>query len=147
MTKSSIVLSTNKITFDWSAVLWLVYENVYGHNFVVLSYTCTSVLWKELKWPWSYLTDSYIVFTLKLESRQNFCSNRWIGSCTYGKKNISDFPPCGKMVIVVTEFVIFCKTRPFYEIKWIRRKWLPDGGISKIFFLDLFSPSFLDQKL
>ena len=58
----------------------------------------------------SYLTDSYIVFTLKLESGQKFCSNRWIRSSTYGKKNISDFPPCGKMVIFVTEFVIFLKT-------------------------------------
>ena len=28
----------------------------------------------------SYLTDSDIVFTLKLESRQNFCFNRWIRS-------------------------------------------------------------------
>ena len=92
------------------------------------------------------LTDSYIVFTLKLESGQNFCSNRWIRSSTYGKKNISDFPPCGRMVIFVTEFVIFRKTPPFYEVKWIRRKWLPHGGISKIFFLDHFSPSFLGQK-
>ena len=34
----------------------------------------------------SYLTDSYISFTLKLESRQNFCSNRSVRSSTYGKK-------------------------------------------------------------
>ena len=34
----------------------------------------------------SYLTDLYISFTLKLESRQNFCSNRSIRSSTYGKK-------------------------------------------------------------
>ena len=58
----------------------------------------------------SYLTDSYISFTLKLESRQNFYSNMLIRSSTYGKKNISDFPPCGKMVVFVTEFVIFLKT-------------------------------------
>ena len=94
----------------------------------------------------SYLADSNIVFTLKLESRQIFCSNRWIRSSKYGKKNISDFPPCGKRVIFVTEFVIFCKTPPFCEVKWIRRKWLPHWGISKIFFLDHFSPSFLGQK-
>ena len=43
----------------------------------------------------SYLTDSYISFTLDLESGQNLCSNRSIRSSTYGKKNISDFPPCG----------------------------------------------------
>ena len=41
----------------------------------------------------SYLADSYISFTLKLESRQKFCSNSLIRSSTYGKKNISDFPP------------------------------------------------------
>ena len=32
----------------------------------------------------SYLTDSFISFTLKLESRQNVCSNRSIRSSTYG---------------------------------------------------------------
>ena len=58
----------------------------------------------------SYLTDSYISFSLKLESRLKFCSNRLIRSSTYGKKFISDFPPCGKMVVFVTEFVIFLKT-------------------------------------
>ena len=58
----------------------------------------------------SYLTDSYISFTLKLESWQIFCSNSSIRSSTYGKKIISDFPPCGKMVIFVTGFVIFLKT-------------------------------------
>ena len=35
--------------------------------------------------------------------------------------------PCGKMVVFVTEFVIFLKT--------IKRKWLPHGGKSDIFFL------------
>ena len=58
----------------------------------------------------SYLTDSYITFTLKLESGQNFCCNRSIRSSTYGKKNIFEIPPCGKLVIFVTEFVIFLKT-------------------------------------
>ena len=42
-----------------------------------------------------YLTDSYISFTLKLESGQNFCSNRSIRSSTSGKKNIFEIPPCG----------------------------------------------------
>ena len=58
----------------------------------------------------SYLTDSYISFTLKWESWQKICSNMLIRSSTYGKKNISDFHPCGKMVVFVTEFVIFLKT-------------------------------------
>ena len=33
------------------------------------------------------LGTSYISFTLKFESRQNFCSNMSIRSSTYGKKN------------------------------------------------------------
>ena len=67
-------------------------------------------LLRQLPLNTSYLTDSYISFTLKLESRQIFCFNSSIRSSTYGKKNISDFPPCGKMVVFVTEFVIFLKT-------------------------------------
>ena len=51
----------------------------------------------------SYLTDSYISFTLKLESPQIFCSNRSIRSSMYGEMNISDFPPCRKMVIFITQ--------------------------------------------
>ena len=58
----------------------------------------------------SYLTDSCISFTLKLESRTIFCSDRSIRSSTYGKKNISYFPPCGKLVIFVNEFLILLKT-------------------------------------
>ena len=57
----------------------------------------------------SYLTDSYISSTLKLKSRQKFCSNSSIRSSTYGKINISNFPQCGKMVIFITEIVIFFK--------------------------------------
>ena len=45
-----------------------------------------------------------------------------------------------------TEFVILCQNPPFYEVKLIRRKWLAHGGISKIFFRDHFSLSFLGQK-
>ena len=60
--------------------------------------------------------------------------------CTYGKKIFR------KMVIFVTECLIFHKTPPFYEVKWIRRKRLPHGGISKICFLDHFLPSFLGQN-
>ena len=56
----------------------------------------------------SYLNDSCIIFNLKLESGQTFYSKRWIRSSIYDKKK-SDFPPCGKMVIFGTEFVIFKK--------------------------------------
>ena len=37
-----------------------------------------------------------------------------------------------------------CDFGHFYEV---RESSLPHGGISKIFFLDHFSPSFLGQKL
>ena len=42
----------------------------------------------------------------------------------------------------------YCRTYlpPFYVVEWIRRKWLPHVAISKIYFLDHFSPSFLSQK-
>ena len=43
----------------------------------------------------SYLTDSYIRFTLKLEAGQNFCASRSIRSSTYGKTNILESRPCG----------------------------------------------------
>ena len=33
------------------------------------------------------------------------------------QKNISDFPPCGKMVIFATEFVIFLKTSKYNELE------------------------------
>ena len=49
----------------------------------------------------SYLTDSYINFTLKLESGQNSCSNRSIRSSTYGKKNIFEIPPCGSHFLLI----------------------------------------------
>ena len=56
------------------------------------------------------------------------------------RKNISDVPPSGKMVIFVTEFVIL------KEVNFFKRKWIPHGGISQIFFLGQFSSSFLGQN-
>ena len=49
----------------------------------------------------SYLTDSYISFTLKLKSGLNFCYNRSIRSSTYGKKNIFEIPPCGSHFLLI----------------------------------------------
>jgi hypothetical protein len=45
-----------------------------------------------------------------------------------------------------TEFELLIRTPPFYEVNSFNRKWLAHGGISKIFFLDHFSPLFLGQK-
>ena len=58
-------------------------------------------------------------------------------------KNISDFPPCGKMVVFVTEFVTFLKTSKYIELE--------ENGFGtenfKNIFLDNFSTSCLGQKL
>ena len=62
------------------------------------------------KFHTSYLMDSCISFTLILEFQKKFGSKRSIRSSTYGKINVSDFPPCGKLVIFITEIVIFLKT-------------------------------------
>ena len=56
----------------------------------------------------SYLTHSYIVFTLKIESvsikKYNF-GHKNDGE-TWSRKIYFEIPPCGKMVISITEFVI-----------------------------------------
>jgi hypothetical protein len=57
-----------------------------------------------------------------------------------------DIPPCANHVIFITEFVFLIKTPPFYEVNSFNRKYLARGGISKIYFLDHFSPSFLGHK-
>ena len=59
-----------------------------------------------VKTPWiintSYLTDSYIGFTLKMES----VSKNTIFGLKMMVKNYFEIPPCGKMIIFITEFVI-----------------------------------------
>ena len=59
---------------------------------------------------------------------------------------ILEIPPCAHLVIFITEFALLIKIPPFYEVNSFNRKWQAHGGISKIFFLDHFSPSFLGQK-
>jgi hypothetical protein len=66
--------------------------------------------------------------------------------CRYATRFVFEIPPCAHPVIFVTEFVILIKTPPLFEVNSFNRKWLVHGGISKIFFLDHFSPSFLGQK-
>ena len=57
----------------------------------------------------------------------------------YGsRKNIFEIPPCDHQVIFITEFVLLIKIPPFYEVNSFIRKWQAHGGISKIFFVDLF---------
>ena len=55
-----------------------------------------------------------------------------------------EISPCANHVIFVTEFELLIKTPPFYEVNSFK---IENGDcISKIFFLDHFSPSFLGQK-
>ena len=49
-------------------------------------------------------------------------------------------------VILITEFVLLIKIPPFNEVNSFNRKWQVHGGISKIFLLYHFSPSFFGQK-
>ena len=43
-------------------------------------------------------------------------------------------PPCAHHVIFITEFVLLTNTPPFHEVNSFNRKWLANGGISKIYF-------------
>jgi hypothetical protein len=61
-------------------------------------------------------------------------------------KNIFEIPPCAHHVIFITEFVLLIKIPPFYEVNSFNRKCQAHGRISKIFFLDHVSLSFLGQK-
>ena len=90
-----------------------------------------------------YLFD----FDLKIRSGQVCFSLKFHLPYLYSTSHriFFEIPPCRNMAIFVTQFVIWCKNPPFC-VKWIRRKGLLHKGISKIFFLDHFSPSFLGQK-
>ena len=57
-----------------------------------------------------------------------------------------EIPSCAHHDIFVTEFVLLIKTPLFYEVNSFNRKWLVHEGISKYFFLDHFSSSFLGQE-
>ena len=59
-------------------------------------------------------------------------------------KKENEIPTCAKKVIFIIEFVFLDLNPHFYEV--YSEKGLAHGGISKIFFLDHFSPSFLGQK-
>ena len=58
----------------------------------------------------SYLTDSYVSFTLKLESRQKFCYNSLIRSSTYGKKKYFWFSSMREDGCFCYWILIFLKT-------------------------------------
>ena len=57
----------------------------------------------------SYLTNSYISFTLNLESGQNVCSNRSIRSSKYGKKIFPIFLHAGSWSFLLMNLWFFSK--------------------------------------
>jgi hypothetical protein len=65
---------------------------------------------------------------------------------TYITTIFIEIHPCAKEVNIINEFVLLIKTPPFYEVYSFNRRWLVHGGLSKKFFLDHFSPSFLGQR-
>ena len=80
-----------------------------------------------------YMRNSYIVYAIKMQS---VSKSTIFGNTIDGKKwsrILFEILPCGKEFIFVTQFVILSKSPPFYEVKWIRRKWLSHGGISTHF--------------
>ena len=88
----------------------------------------------------SYLTDSYIAFTLKMES---VSQNTIFGQKLIVKSGLDFFFWNPSMREDSHFFYWICDFGHFYEV---RESSLPHGGISKRFFLDHFSPSFLGQK-
>ena len=86
----------------------------------------------------SYLTDSYISFTLKLESRQNFCSKSLIRSSTYSKKMFLIFLHAGRWL----NFLFSSKRVSKMNQTKMAFAWRNFKNI----FLDNFSLSFLGQR-
>ena len=56
----------------------------------------------------SYLTDAYIDFTLKMESvsKNTIFGLKMMVTEKWSRKIYFEIPPCGKIVIFITEFVI-----------------------------------------
>ena len=92
--------------------------------------------WYKLLLNTSYLTDSYIVFTLKTES---VSKNTIFGLKMMVKSGLEKF--IFKSLLREDGYFYYwiCEFGHFYEV---RKNSLPHGGISKMFFLDHFSPSF-----
>ena len=63
--------------------------------------------------------------------------------CKNTTKSFIEIPPWAKKVIFITEFSIWCKNPPFYEVKKFFHKWLCAW---RNCFLDHFSSSFLGRK-
>ena len=90
----------------------------------------------------SYLTDSYISFTLKM-------------GCVVSKNSIFGLKMIVKSVLensisnpsMREDSYFYYWIWDFGQFYKVIESSLPHGGISKIFFLDYWSPSFLEQKL
>ena len=94
-----------------------------------------------------YCCKTTLVYPLKME----YGWNLWLKSISMYMHHKHFYwypsnPLCTLKVLSITEIAISCRSPHFYEVNWIRRKWLAHGGIPKIFFLDHFSTSFLGQE-
>ena len=64
----------------------------------------------------SYLTDSYISFTLKMESVTKYHFWPKKDGEKWSRKIYFEIPPCGKIVVFITDFVILGTFR-MYEVR------------------------------
>ena len=88
------------------------------------------------------LTNSTLVYPFKMEYGWNLWLKVSFIVGTFITKPFIKIPPWANKVICINEFVILCKSPPFYEVKWMKRKWLAHGGISKYFFFTTFHRHF-----
>ena len=72
----------------------------------------------------------------KLNKDEICCSNihLWYVECRYTTKSLIEITPCAKKVIFITEFAIWCKNSPFYEVNKIFQKRLCAWRNFKIIF-------------
>ena len=122
----------------WKYLSCFVSKKTYWPPIVLVS--------KLLDFNTQYMTNTTIVSPVKMEYGWNFSISSLKMMVKWSRKIIFEIPPCAHHVIFITEFLLLIKIPPFYEVNSFNRKWQAHGGISKIFFLDHFSPSLLAQK-
>ena len=93
------------------------------------------------------MTNPTIVSPVKMEYGWNFSISGLKIMVKSGLEKIFlRFLHALTMSFLLLNLYFLTKISPFYEANSFNRKWWAHEGISKIFFLDHFSPSFLGQK-
>ena len=93
------------------------------------------------------MSHSTITNPVKMEYGWNLWLNISFIICRYATRFFLEIPPFAYHVIFNTEFVLWIKTPPFYEVKLFNRKWSAHGGISNIFSRPLFTIIFRPEML